>query len=127
MNPDVVTARPDEGIAEIRARLAADPPRLDALLTVVVVDGDDRPVGVLSPRTLLTGSAEPAPVGTIDEGAPIARVIDVFALHDVLALPVVDAEGRLRGVIAVDDVLEELLVERLPGRRRFHSLRGWRR
>jgi len=127
MNPDVVTARPDEGIAEIRARLAADPPRLDALLTVVVVDGDDRPVGVLSPRALLAGRAEPAPTRSIEESGSIARVIDVFALHDVLALPVVDVEGRLRGVIAVDDVLEELLVERLPGRRRFHSLRGWRR
>ena len=127
MNPDVVTARLGEDVAQIRARLAADPPRLDALLTVVVVDDDDRPVGVLSPRALLVGNAAPALAPTIDEGASVPRVIDVFALHDVLALPVVDAEGRLRGVIAVDDVLEELLVERLPGRRRFHSLRGWRR
>ena len=127
MNPEVIRAREDEPIDEIRARVVANPPRLDALLTVVIVDSDDRPVGVLSPRALLAGDARPEPAHTIAEDAAVARVIDAFALHDVLAVPVVGADGRLRGVIAVDDVLEELLVERLPGRRRFHSLRGWRR
>lgn len=127
MNPDVIRARQGEPIDEIRARIVADPPRLDALLTVVIVDGHDRPVGVLSPRALLVGDARPVPAHSVAEDAAVARVIDAFALHDVLAVPVVGADGRLRGVIAVDDVLEELLVERLPGRRRFHSLRGWRR
>ena len=51
-----------------------------------------------------------------------------FALHDVLVLPVVDEAGRPLGAIAVDDVLEELLLERLPGRRRLApALARWRR
>jgi CBS-domain-containing membrane protein len=54
---------------------------------------------------------------------PVDRVIDLFALHDFLALPVVDADGRLVDAIAVDDVLEELLIERLPGRDRFARIR----
>jgi CBS domain-containing protein len=63
---------------------------------------------------------------------PVERVIDLFTLHDYLALPVVDAEGRLAGIVAIDDVLEELLAERLPGhgryprvRRRGRSLLRW--
>lgn len=127
MNPEVIRAREDEPIDVIRARVVANPPRLDALLTVVIVDDDDRPVGVLPPLALLAGDARPEPARPVAEDAAVARVIDIFALHDVLAVPVVGPDGRLRGVIAVDDVLEELLVERLPGRRRFHSLRGWRR
>jgi Mn2+/Fe2+ NRAMP family transporter len=38
MKPEVIRAREDEPIEEIRARVAADPPRLDAFLTVVIVD-----------------------------------------------------------------------------------------
>jgi len=45
-------------------------------------------------------------------------VIDVFAVEDVLALAVIDADGRIVGAVAIDDVLEELLVERLPQHRR---------
>ncbi len=57
---------------------------------------------------------------------PVEDVIDLFAVHDLLALPVVDADGRLLGAIAVDDILEELLAERLPGRRRYRAIRGRR-
>ena len=49
---------------------------------------------------------------------PVEDVIDLFAVHDVLALPVTDRDGRLAGAVAMDDVLEELVAERLPGRRR---------
>ena len=51
------------------------------------------------------------------------RVIDLFALQDHLALPVVDGAGHLVGVVAVDDVLEELLAERLPGQGRYARVR----
>jgi Mg/Co/Ni transporter MgtE len=56
---------------------------------------------------------------------PLDEVIDVFAVEDVLAVPVVDADGRPVGAVAIDDVLEELLVERLPQhRRRYRRSRG---
>jgi magnesium transporter len=49
-------------------------------------------------------------------------VVDLFALHDVIALPVVDDAGRLVGAVTIDDVLDELIAERLPGTRRFGVL-----
>jgi Mg/Co/Ni transporter MgtE len=50
-------------------------------------------------------------------------VIDQFALQDHLALPVVDSDGVLIGAVGVDDVLEELLAERMPGQRRYARIR----
>lgn len=127
MNPDVISVRAGAEPGEI-ARLVADkPPRLDALLTVFLVDDDGRPVGAVSPIGLLTGSPSPQPPPTVRTGAPVSDVVDIFALHDVLAVPVVDDDGRLVGVIAVDDVFEELLSERLPGRHRYRSVRRGRR
>lgn len=121
MNPDVITARAGETIDAIRARVAERPPRLDALLTVFYIDDDGRPVGAVSPLGLLTGAPRPRATPIVRQSAPVADVVDIFALHDVLAVPVVDDEGRLVGVIAVDDVFEELLAERLPARRRYRS------
>lgn len=51
--------------------------------------------------------------------APVGDVVDRFAVEDLLAVPVVDEEGRLAGGVAVDDVLEETLAQRIPPRRRF--------
>jgi CBS domain-containing protein len=127
MTPDVRTAQAGEDAPAIAARLAAAPPRLDGLLTVFVLDADGRLLGAIPPRALLAGDAAPRPTPSVLAEAPVQRVIDEFALHDVLAIPVVDAERRVIGAIAVDDVLEELLAERLPGRRRFPHRRGHRR
>jgi len=122
MTTDVRTARPGEPVEAIRARLAADPPRLEGLMTVFVVDEQGRVQGAIAPSALVAGSATPAPVPIVAVDTPVDEVVDLFALHDVLALPVVDAAGRLVGAVAVDDVLEELLAERLPGRRRRWAL-----
>jgi CBS domain-containing protein/sporulation protein YlmC with PRC-barrel domain len=125
MTPAVKTARLGVPADEIRRELAADPPHLDGLLTVFVIDADGRLVGAIPPGSLLVGDATPTATPAVQLDTPTEKVIDIFALHDILALPVVDSERRVVGAVAVDDVLEELLVERLPGRRRFptHILR----
>lgn len=118
MNTEVRTAAVGESVETIRGRVAADVPELEGLATVFVIDDDERPVGSFEPNDLLAGRATPRQVPAVPATLPVERVIDLFALHDYLALPVVDADGRLVGVVAIDDVLEELLAERLPGQRR---------
>jgi hypothetical protein len=127
MTPDYLTARAGDPIEAIRERLIASPPRLEGLGTVFVVDDAGRPIGAIQPTALLGDRPVPVPVPVLREDTGTDQVVDTFALHDFLALPVVDAEGCIVGAVAVDDVLEELLVERLPGRRRYEevlSVRG---
>jgi len=124
MSTDVRTARPGDSLEEIRARMAADPPPVDGLATVFVVDDDGRPIGVIDIVALITGRAVRGEVSPIPVDMPVDEVIDEFAGRDDLALPVVDGDGRLVGAIAVDDVLGELLAERLPGRHRFRDHLG---
>lgn len=42
---------------------------------------------------------------TLDEGDTLAHVIHAFCSNRVMDIPVVDAEGDLRGVIAIEDLL----------------------
>lgn len=126
MNPAVITAAPTDDLERLRRLVADRSPTLDALMTVFVVDAG-RLVGMIPPRGLLTGDTEPMRGLAIRADASVDDVIDLFALNDVVALPVVDDDGRLLGAIAVDDILEELLAERLPGRRRYRTVRRRRR
>ncbi len=123
MNTEVPTAVEGESSEVIRARLIAQHPDLKAHGVVFVLDEQRRPVGTFEPHDLLIGRPDPTRVPTIDVRLPVGQVIDLFALSDYLALPVVDDDGRFVGAITADDVLEELWAERLPGRGRFTGVR----
>lgn len=124
MTTDIRTAGADEPVEAIRCRLTANPPALEGLMTVFVLDADGRLAGALPPRALIAGSP-PQPVYALQLDTPLMDVIDIFAVQDVLALPVVDSDDRPVGAVAIDDVLEELLVERLPQhRRRYRRARA---
>jgi CBS domain-containing protein/sporulation protein YlmC with PRC-barrel domain len=127
MTPDVRTARPDEPLGAVRERLARDPPALDGLLSVVVVDPDGRPTGVLPATAVLAGRGSPVAVPAVNASAPLDEVIERFATYDVLCVPVVDEQGRLAGAVAVDDLLDVLLAERLPGGPRYDVMSVRRR
>jgi sporulation protein YlmC with PRC-barrel domain len=123
MNTEVLTAPVGEPAESIRARVSVDLPELPGLATVFVLDAQGRPVGCYGPTDLLAGRDAPRRVPLVRASTPVARVIDLFTIHDYLALPVVDDDDRLLGAVAVDDVLEELLAERLPGRGRYPRVR----
>jgi CBS domain-containing protein len=122
MSPDPIAAPVGSSANDLRQRLANRPPSIEALGTVFVVDDAGGVMGVVPPTHLLAGSAEPVPVPVLWVNQPVDEVIDLFALNDVLALPVVNDAGTLVGAVTIDDVLDELIAERLPGTRRFGVL-----
>lgn len=111
---DRVVAFPDDatcgGAAQVLRRVQ-DRSRIPTY--AYVADAAGRLRGVVSMRDLLL--SEPgrrlaslvrrAPVAVRDTD-PVARLAEVFRRHRFLAVPVTDAEGRLLGLVAIDDVLE---------------------
>lgn len=81
-----------------------------------IVDDKERPVGVVSLRGLLTAkrseklSAIMVPPILVSVDTPLGEMQDIFDLHPFLGLPVVEADGKLVGVVsraAVDAALLE--------------------
>jgi CBS domain-containing protein len=81
-----------------------------------VVDSEGKLAGVLSlrdlvvapPDTKVTAIMDPH-VLRLDVATPKEEVAAIIAKYDLLALPVVDARGRLVGTVTVDDVVELML------------------
>jgi len=81
-----------------------------------IVDDEDHLVGVISLRDLIVAKPNTpisefmiTSVFTAPVDASIGEVAHLFERYKLLALPVVDDENRLQGIITIDDTLEQLL------------------
>jgi CBS domain-containing protein len=102
-------------------RLRELEPDAETIYYVYVVDAAGMLVGVLSLRDLIVAQP-PTPIGEVMIDEPVAvgvltdrdDVAGLVARYNLLAVPVVDAENRLVGIVTVDDAIDTIL----PARRR---------
>jgi len=114
MNPRYVRLRPEMSVDEaIRYLRRQGQSHLENLYYPYVLDSTQHLLGVVSLRELIT--APPTSlvqdmmtrdVVTVGEQMHQEEVSNVFAEHDLVVIPVVDEEGRLKGVVTVDDIVD---------------------
>jgi magnesium transporter len=91
-------------------------PNAETIYYVYVTDDDGRLVGVLSLRDLIVAGPE-TQIGDVMIKEPVAvgvlanqdEVAEVVAHYNLLAVPVIDEDGRLAGIVTVDDALDTVL------------------
>ncbi len=114
MNPRFARVRPDVtvdvAIRYLRRQTQSD---LATFYYAYVLGNDQKLLGVISFRELFSARGERLvadvmrrEVVSVQEDADQETVARVFAEQDLTAVPVVDADGRMRGVITVDDVVD---------------------
>jgi magnesium transporter len=115
MSPRFVRARPDMTVDEaIRyVRRQAREREVETIYYVYVLDANQRLLGVVSFRELLTAPDDrvlrdlmETDVTTVGSDVPAEDVARLVAREDLLAVPVLDAEGRMQGIVTVDDVVD---------------------
>lgn len=114
MSPRYVRVRPDmrvdEAIAYLR-RQARE--RVETIYYIYVLDAQQRLLGVVSFRELFAAPAartvrevmQTDPI-TVPDDLDQESVSQIIAQHDLMAVPVVDAEGRMKGIITFDDIVD---------------------
>ena len=117
----------DEALAAVR-RIARSE-RLEAMNTIYTTDAAGRVQGVMSLRELLA-----APEGgkvsdiaweevqTVPVTADREEVARVTREYDLVAVPVVDDDGVIQGVVTVDDVIDALVEEHTEDVQRFGGM-----
>ena len=120
MNPDFISVRTDATVGDALGRVRRSDFGPRQLTVVCVVDERGCLAGVVSLVDLVrVGEQErlevlvdsEAPVPTVGPEADLPEVAMVMSDYNLVALPVVEDDGRPVGVIAVDDVLEFLVPE----------------
>ncbi len=113
MSSEYASLPPDISVAAAIARLREIAPDSETIYDAYVVDEDRRLIGVVSLRDLIL-APETARVGDImvtdviaahalDPREEVARMLSDY---DLLALPLLDAEGRLVGILTADDAMD---------------------
>jgi CBS domain-containing protein len=118
MNPDFVSAPGDATVAQALARVRASDlgPQQVSIVCVIGVDG--RLVAALSLAELVREDQErkvselaDSSIPSVSPEAEVPEVARLMSDYNLIAMPVLDADGKPVGVISVDDVLELLVPE----------------
>jgi magnesium transporter len=117
MTPEVVQVPDGATVGEAMAQVRRQEPEAETIYAIPVVGPGREVRGVVSLRRLLvTGDdvpvtevmSEPITVAATEDQEAAARIVRD---HGLVAVPVVDAEGRLLGVFTVDDAMRVLEAE----------------
>jgi magnesium transporter len=114
MNPRFARVRPnmivDEAISYLRKQTRD---RVETMYYVYVLDSDQRLCGVVSFRDLfaaqgvrLVSDIMHTDMVTAHEQMDQEAVSRLFSQHSLVAIPVIDSAGRLKGIVTVDDIVD---------------------
>ncbi|MGF1621696.1 MAG: magnesium transporter [Rhodomicrobiaceae bacterium] len=115
MTSDYATLAPGLTAAEALNVLRHEAPDKETIYRAYVVDEHRRLIGAVRLRDLILAAAETKIADLMESHPPCAtltedqeEVAHKIGRYDILALPVVDDEGRLVGIITHDDALDAL-------------------
>lgn len=128
MTPEAMRLSEELTVAEVLEELREAPENVEMIYYLYFQDEKKRLTGVCSLRELIIADPE-MPVReimhrnliTVDPIEDQEKVASLIDRYDLLALPVVDGEGRLLGIVTVDDVMDVLEEE---AREDIYSLAG---
>jgi magnesium transporter len=132
MTTDYVWIYPHRTVAATIAKIREIAPESEFIYYLYVVDRAHKLIGVLSLRTLLlslpTGFIHKLMDTDIVSVAPDTTAEEVaatIARYDMLACPVLDEDGRMLGIVTVDDAIDAIIPEKLAkSLPRFTRARG---
>jgi magnesium transporter len=116
----------DEALLYLRRQARA---KLETIYVAYVVDTQQRLMGVVSFRDLF--AAEPKKLVSEIMETDVVRVTDdmdqetvsrLFAEHDLNVIPVVDKDGRMKGIVTVDDIVDVVQEEATEDIQKFGGM-----
>ncbi|MFA5035476.1 MAG: CBS domain-containing protein [Candidatus Margulisiibacteriota bacterium] len=116
MNTEFITFPQDLTVEQTILRLREMAPEAETIYYLYVVDEQQRLVGILSLRKLIV--SPPATMisdimlkefVTLSPEMKERETADIFSKYNLLAVPVVDAEKRILGIVTIDDVVDYIL------------------
>jgi CBS domain-containing protein len=120
MTPDYMWIYPHRTIAATIEKLREIAPETEFVYYLYVTDQTEKLLGVISLRALLLAN----PDATVDDvmqtdivsvtaDRTAEDVASIIARYDLLACPVLDDDGKLQGIVTVDDAIDAIIPDKL--------------
>ncbi|MEJ7607834.1 MAG: CBS domain-containing protein, partial [Bryobacteraceae bacterium] len=113
MSPRFARLRPEMNVDEAISYLRLQSGRVETVYYAYALDNEQRLVGVVSFRDLFAAELHRTVQQVmrtkfiaVTEDIDQEVVAELFAEHRLLAIPVLDTEGRMKGIVTVDDIVE---------------------
>jgi CBS domain-containing protein len=124
MTTDVLSFRPELTVDEVINELRLKKPEPPELYTLFVTEKNDELVGTFDLRDLIIAQPETS-ISSIMKSEPvflyddqkIDDIAETISKYNLLAVPVVDKQNLLQGMVVVDDVVEDLINKRRTNKR----------
>ncbi|MFI5305495.1 MAG: magnesium transporter [Nitrospiria bacterium] len=121
MTTEVFTVSPDETFDEAILKIKEAGRKVETIYYIYVVDPENRLLGICSLRDLLLSRWDQkisagmvTNIKFVSPDSPQKEVATLVSKYNLLAVPVLDEEKKLLGIVTVDDVVD-LLIARYPG------------
>lgn len=115
MTNEFIVYPPEMTVQEVLERFKEDASEIETVYYIYVTDPSERLLGVLSLRELLIARPNAklsdimvTKLKTVTPDVDEKKVAEIITKYNLVALPVVDTEGALLGIVTVDDVLERI-------------------
>ena len=112
MNPRFARLRPEMSADEAISYLRKQGEQVRAIYYGYALDGDQRLLGIVALRDLFSADRNKTVreimrtrFVSASEEMDQEALAALFAQHHLLAIPVIDSEGRMKGIVTVDDIM----------------------
>ena len=125
MNNEFISYPPETTVKDAIDRFRKDAEEVETVYYIYVVDVNEKLLGVVSLRDLILGGPDAnlsdimeTKLKTVTPDTDEVDVAEIVSKYNLVALPVVDTEGALLGIVAVDDILDRILPPAAKRKRR---------
>jgi Mg/Co/Ni transporter MgtE len=125
MTNEFIAYSPELTVKEAMEAFRRDAGEVETVYYIYVVDADERLLGVVSLRELLLSPLDAklsdimeTKIKVVPPETDEEEVAGVISKYNLIALPVVDSDGVLLGIIAMDDIIDRILPPAAKRRRR---------
>ena len=125
MNNEFISYPPETTVKDAIDRFRKDAEEIETVYYIYVVDVNEKLLGVVSLRDLILGGPDAnlsdimeTKLKTVTPDTDEVDVAEIVSKYNLVALPVVDTEGTLLGIVAVDDILDRILPPAAKRKRR---------
>lgn len=125
MTNEFIAYRPDLLVGEALEKFRTDAKEVEAVYYLYITDSDEKIKGVISLRDLLLAPLDArlsdimkTKLKIVSPSADEIEVAEIVSKYNLVAIPVVDEEGYMLGIVTIDDIVDRILPPAAKRKRR---------